>query len=177
MLSALAVSGYTLPLPTLAGGADARSEGPRTDVFAKLAKLSATQTKARVELKEQRDKFKALFEQARELATDPNELQELAEALRSRELEAATILVPQIEQLRKNLASPKGNADTPLIRSWRRLAEESLEIGITWLELYQDLQIRLFKLAADLRSTSEPGSGVLSTADEVDEHLRRLMAK
>jgi hypothetical protein len=176
MLSTLAVSGYTLPLPTLAAEADTRPGRARTDILAKLAKLSGTQAKARVELKEQRDKFDALYEQAHQLAASPDELEELAKAVRARELEAAAVLVPQIERLRENLASPKGNADAPVIRSWRRLAEESQEIGITWLELYQNLQIRLFKLASDRRSIEEPGSGVLSTAQEVDDHLRSLMA-
>jgi hypothetical protein len=166
-----------LPLPTLAADAETRPNSARTDILSKLAKLSAIQTKARIELKEQRDRFDALYGQARHLAASPDELEELAKAVRVRELEAAAVLAPQIERLRDNLASPKSSANTPMIRSWRRLAEESLEIGITWLELYQNLQIRLFKLASDQRSVGKPGSGVLSTAQEVDDHLRRLMGE
>jgi hypothetical protein len=177
MLSELAVSGYMLPLPRLAAEAGARSCGARTDILARLAKLSASQAMARVELKEQRDRFDALYEEARHLAASPDELEELAKAVRAREMDAAAVLVPEIERLQENLASPKGNANSPMIRSWRRLAEESLEIGITWLELYQNLQIRLFKLASDQRNIEEPGSGVLSSAQEVNEHLRRLMAE
>ena len=177
MLSALAVSGYIVPPPTLAAEAGSRSGGARTDILAKLATLSATQAKARIQLKEQRDRFNELYKQARDLAPSPDELEELAKAVCTRELEAAARLMPQIERLRENLASPKGNANTPTIRSWRRLAEESLEIGITWLELYQNLQIRLYKLASDRRSVTDPGSGVLSTREEVDDYLRKLMAK
>jgi hypothetical protein len=176
MLSALAVSGYTLPLPTLTAEAASRPGRTQTDILTRLAKLSAAQAKARVELKEQRDRFDALYDEARQLAASPDELRELAKALRVRELEAAAVLVPQIERLRQNLASPKGNADTPTIRSWRRLAEESLEIAITWLELYQNLQIRLLKLASDQLNENEPGSPIFSDADAAAEYLRKLVA-
>ncbi|HZK91721.1 MAG TPA: hypothetical protein VFC56_16390 [Stellaceae bacterium] len=85
-LSSLAVSGYTLPLPTLAAEAEAQPGRAGTDILAKLAMLSAVQAKARVELKEQRDSFDALYEQARHLAASSDELEELAQAVRIREL-------------------------------------------------------------------------------------------
>ncbi|HZK91722.1 MAG TPA: hypothetical protein VFC56_16395 [Stellaceae bacterium] len=95
----------------------------------------------------------------------------------SANLEAAAVLVPQIDRLRKNLASPKGHSDAPTIRSWRRLAEESLEIGITWLELYQNLQIRLIKLASDRRAADQLDSPVFSDGESAAEYLRKLVAE
>lgn len=175
MLSALAVSGYTLPIPPLGLAPRAKANRAKSDIRVRLADLSKAQAKARIKLKEQRDRFDALLNQAAKLATDPDELQELAEAVRACESEAAAVLLPQITKLRRDLARPMGDAVGPV--AWRRLAEESLEIGITWLELYQNLQIQLHKRASDLRAVGEAGSGVLSTADAIDEHLRRLMSE
>jgi hypothetical protein len=176
MLSALAVSGYIVPPPLLA--VDAGSPLARGGDFVKrLPALWEGQARAHATLKEQRDRFDKLFEQAHELSATPTELRELASEVRSRELQAAEILRPRIEGLHSRLSNPKANVDTPMMRSWRRLAEESLEIGIAWLELYQNLQIRLFKLASDLESLEHPPSKVLSTREEVDDHLQRLMVE
>ncbi len=63
------------------------------------------------------------------------------------------------------------------MRSWRRIAEECLEISISWLELYQNLQIRLYKLASDRRSMTEPSSPVFDDAETAMEYLRKLVAE
>jgi len=57
------------------------------------------------------------------------------------------------------------------------LAEESLEIGITWLELYQNLQIRLIKLASDRRAADQLDSPVFSDGESAAEYLRKLVAE
>jgi hypothetical protein len=53
---------------------------------------------------------------------------------------AAESLLPQIELLERNLA--RKYPSTEFARSLRRSAEEALDIGQTWLELYQNLRIR-----------------------------------
>src|SRR5581483_7834668 len=136
MLGALAISGYVLPPPVLTAERGARRGIPSGDSLARLAELAETQARARAKLKEQRDRFEQLYRHAEQPEVDPDDLVALAQALRTQELENAAILLPQIEQLRINLASPKARVDTPAIRSWRRLAEESLEIAVVWLELY-----------------------------------------
>src|SRR5215469_12211538 len=105
MLSELAISGYTLPLSELAAAALTRPTG-RTDILARLAQLSESQAKARLKLKEQRDRFDALFAEAQHLEASPDELEQLAKALRDREVEVAEVISPQMERLRENLASP-----------------------------------------------------------------------
>ncbi len=47
---------------------------------------------------------------------------------------------------------------------------------MVWLELYQNLQIRLFRLASDRRSETEPGSPVFDNAEDAAEYLRKLVA-
>lgn len=177
MLSALAVSGYVLPPPALVGEKKLRGSFPTGDMYARLAELAEAQARARTRLKEQRDRFDQLSEQAEHPEVDPDDLDALARALRAEEIEHAALLVPQIERLNQNLASPKGRADTPSARSWRRLAEESLEIAISWLELYQNQQIRLYKLASDRRSVDEPSSPVFSDPEAAAEYLRKLIAE
>jgi len=177
MLGALAISGYVLPPPVLTAERGARRGIPSGDSLARLAELAETQARARAKLKEQRDRFEQLYRHAEQPEVDPDDLVALAQALRTQELENAAILLPQIEQLRINLASPKARVDTPAIRSWRRLAEESLEIAVVWLELYQNLQIRLFRLASDRRSETEPGSPIFDDAESATEYLRKLVAE
>ncbi len=176
MLSALAVSGYIIqppPLPMDAGSPMARAG----DFEKRLPSLWEAQARAHATLKEQRDRFDELFERAHELSATPTELRDLAREVRARELQAAEILRPRIEGLRSRLSSPKANVDTPMMRSWRRLAEESLEIGIAWLELHQNLQIRLYKLASDLLAVDHPPSPVFSDAEAATDYLRKLIAE
>jgi hypothetical protein len=175
MISALTISGYIVQPPPLAVGAGI-SAARTNDLADRLPALWGAHARAQATLKEQRDRFDALFEQARELSATSDELRELAQEVRNRELQAADIIRPKIEGLRTRLESPKGNANTPMMRSWRRLAEEYLEIGIAWLELYQNLQIKLFKLASDLQSAERPASPVFSDPQAAVEYLRKIVA-
>lgn len=177
MLSALAISGYVLPPPILTAKRGSRRGVPSGDLLARLAELAETQAPARAKLRDQRDRFEQLYRQAEQPEVGPDDLVALAHALRIQEQDSAAVLVPQIEQLKINLESPKGRTNTPAIRSWRRLAEESLEIAVIWLELYQNLQIRLFRLASDRRSLTEPSSPIFDDAETATEYLRNLMAE
>jgi hypothetical protein len=57
-------------------------------------------------------------------------------------------------------------------RSMVRLGEEILDIWDAWLELYQNLEIRLRKLASDRALT--PPSKTFSDSAEAVRHLRSL---
>jgi hypothetical protein len=103
----------------------------------------------------------------------PEELEEAAGIIFDSERKIAAALVPQIEKLEKNLA--RKHPPTDFARSVRRSAEEALDIGQTWLELHQNLRIRLMKLASDRRiAAGETGSPILSDADEMERYLRRI---
>jgi hypothetical protein len=177
MLGALAISGYILPPPTLTAERGSHRGVPSGDLLARLAEFAETQARARSKLRDQRDRFEQLYRQAEQPEVNPDDLEALAHALRAQEEESAAVLVPQIEQLKIDLVSPKDRADTPAIRSWRRLAEESVEIAVVWLELYQNLQIRLFRLASDRRSETEPSSPIFDNAEDAAEYLRKLVAE
>jgi len=100
-------------------------------------------------------------------------LEEAAGIIFDNERKIAAALVPQIEQIGRKLA--RKHRPTSFARAVRRSAEEALDIGQTWLELYQNLRIRLLKLASDRRVTAgETGSPIVSDAGEMERYLRRI---
>jgi hypothetical protein len=176
-LSALAVSGYIVPPPTSDANGDFGRRLSGDSALAKLAKLTGSLARTRAALSEQNERFNALYREAAEIVNAPDELEQLADAVFDNERRIAAKFLPKIEQLKRNLATPGASADTRSMRSWRRSAEEMLEISINWLELYQNLRIRLLKLASDRRQVSDPGSPVFSNAEDADEYLRKLVAE
>lgn len=176
MLSALTVPEYVLPPPSLHIEASPHREEPASGLMWKLAKLAEAPARARVRLAEQQDRLDSLYRQAEQQSGSPDDLEAVAQAVRVQELKAAEMLVPQIEGLRKRLSEARRN-NASAMQSWRRIAEECLEISISWLELYQNLQIRLYKLASDRRSMTEPSSPVFDDAGAATEYLRKLVAE
>jgi hypothetical protein len=176
MLSAFALSGYSLPLPDLAIGAISE-RNRRHDRLDMLVQHAETIARWRHAAKEQSDRFKSLYEHAERLALTPTELDELAEALLLKERELAAQFLPRRKQLELALAEPKSKVNTPSMRSWRRTAEEMIEIGMTWLELYQNVRLRLLKLASDRLKETESDSGVLTTDKDINDYLDRLIAR
>ena len=166
----LTVSGYLLPPPT------AFPEGKRhspSDPLGRLAVLAASVAKGRAALKNQSDKFEELYHEAERTNASPEELEEGARIILDNESKTAAVLVPQIKRLERNMA--RKHPVTDFYRSARRLIEESLDITQTWLELYQNLRIRLLKLASDRRvAAGETGSPLLSDAEEMERYLRRI---
>jgi hypothetical protein len=173
MLNPLTVSAYLLPPPAVfaRGGLDNEYRS-RGDPLGRLAVFAASVAKGRAALKEQSDQFEKLYREAERANSPPEELEEAAGIIFDNERKIAAVLVPQIEKLEKNLA--RKHPPTDFARSVRRSAEEALDIGQTWLELHQNLRIRLMKLASDRRiAAGETGSPILSDADEMERYLRR----
>ena len=119
------------------------------------------------------ERLETLFREEERTEATPDELGSAASAILDAERMAAESLLPQIEQLERTLAGKY--PPTEFARSLRCSADEALDIGQTWLELYQNLRIRLLKLASDRRGAAgETGSPVLSHAGEMEEYLRRI---
>jgi hypothetical protein len=175
MLSALAVSGYIIPTPPLGINEDFNPTRSERSILVKLAKIAEVVAHARFSLTEQSERFEALFDEAAKLTGGPDELEALAEAVLQKEREAAAKVMPGVEHLRHNLSQLK--SDAPTAHSWRRWSEEAIEIAVSRLELYQNLRIRLLKLASDRQSVNEPGSPVFSDAASATEYLRKLIGK
>lgn len=173
-LSALAVSGYLVPPPQLTidnsfGRGIEQDSTPR-----KLAAIVERVARGRAALAEQSERFDALYRQAAETLNGPDDVEQLAEAVLANERRVAAIFLPKVEGLRRRLSEPKARADTSEMRTWRRSAEEMIEMSINWLELYQNLRIRLQKLASDRLAQTEPGSPFFADAHSAMEYLRKL---
>jgi hypothetical protein len=176
-LSSLAVSGYLVSPPQLisddrfARGMEGRS------TLGKLAKFAENVARGRAALAEQGKRFDALYRETAETLNRPDEVEQLAEAVLANERRVARNFLPRVEELRRRLSEPRAKVDTPEMRAWRRSAEEMIEMSVTWLELYQQVRIRLLKLASDRRSETEPPSPVFSDSASAIEYLRKLVAE
>jgi hypothetical protein len=177
MLSALALSGYVIPPPALLTGLQLGHEDGAGGAAVKLAGLPRKQAAFRAAIKAQKGKFRELLRQVEQLESNPDELDDLANAVYASEQEIAREMVPKMELLGDQLAVLKRVQPKPQARAIRRHMEEWLDNAATWLELYQNLRIMLIKLASDRRSLTEPGSDVFSSAEDADAHLRSLMAE
>jgi hypothetical protein len=174
MLNSLTVSAYLLPPPAaLPDDVLNDEQSPRDDPLGRLAVFAASVAKSRAALKKQSDQFEELYREAERTNAPPEVLEEAAGIILDNERKIATALVPQIEQIERKLA--RKHQPTGFARSVRRSAEEALDIAQTWLELYQNLRIRLLKLASNRRvAAGETGSPIVSDADEMERYLRRI---
>src|SRR5437660_6386977 len=168
MLNAHTVSEYILPPPTVSVERGLNDNHlSRSGQLARLAVLAASVARGRADLKDQSDRFDELFRETERTGMTPEELEEGAQIIFENEQKAAATLILEIQQLERNLA--RKHPPTDFFRSWRRSAEEALEIGQSWLELYQNLRIRLLKLASDRRvAAGETGSPILSSAGDME---------
>lgn len=173
MPSALTVSEYILPPPTVSiRGALNDNQRSRSGQLGRLAMLAASVARGRAALKDQNDRFDELYREAERTEATPEEVEDAARVVFENERKVAAALLPQIEQLQRNLS--RRHLSTDFARAARRAAEEALDIGQTWLDLYQNLRIGLLKLASDRRmAAGETGSPILSDADEMEAYLRR----
>lgn len=174
MLSALRLSEYILPPPTVSvRGGFSDNQRSRSTQLGRLATLAAAAARGRADLKDQSDRFDELYREVERTEMTPEELEEGARIVFENEQTFAAVLIPQIEEIQQKLT--RKYLPTNFARSLRRSAEEALEIGQTWLELYQNLRIRLLKLASDRRmAAGRAGSPILSNADDMEAYLRRV---
>jgi len=173
MLNSLAVADYILAPPVIAIDYDPDTDRSRTEELRRLAENAAKVAELRAALNDQSEKFEKLYRAVEQSEATPAELEQAAEFLLEREKQAATTLVPRIEELEKTLSSKY--RPTHFIRSLRRSAEEAVDAAQTWLEIFQSLRIRLLKLASDRRvAAGETGGPILSDAGEMEKYLRRI---
>jgi hypothetical protein len=179
MLSTLAVSGYALPFPNLPP-AGSRRRATTDDGPHGLLRLEETARAVADGLKEQKVRFKTLYQEAKKLDLNADEIEALASALLSKEQELAARWLPKLRALDGEIEAAKSGSPQSVPeadRRWCRYAEQLVEAAITWLEEYQNARIRLIKLASDRRSLTEPSSPVFDDAETATEYLRKLVAE
>jgi len=159
MSYALSVDDYLLPPPTI-------------DLVAALGSASATFAGQREALAAQRARLDDLYRLAVAEST-PDQLHAIAAHLHEYEQKLAAILVPVIRSAETTISKPLRKGAGPAERSFYKLSEEAADIAATWLDLYQNVQIRLHLLASEkMQAEGAPGSPVFSNADEALSYLR-----
>jgi len=103
-------------------------------------------------LRKQADTLDQLYEEIAQGDADAQDITRMAEVVLEKWRAAAERLSPGIETLRRKLAA-RGDALDPEIR---QPFQESVDIAVGWLALYDRLYCRLLKLVAD-RQSDTPG--------------------
>jgi hypothetical protein len=116
----------------------------------RLAQLRLQVKKGHTFLREQADNLDQLYEEIAQGNADAEYLDRMAEVVLEKRRAAAEKLSPGVETLRQKLAA-RGDRLDPEIR---QPFEESVDIALGWLALYDDLCRRLFKLASERRITT-----------------------
>ena len=74
------------------------------------------------------------------------------------------------------MAISEKSARTPTEKGMVELLAAAHDTARDWLEIYQDLRIKLAKLASDkLTAGGGPGSPIISTGEELELHLRSFV--
>jgi uncharacterized coiled-coil protein SlyX len=169
MISAeIAVSGYILRPPELPQIPQLIDVSARElHILAQMAKMVA---EARELLDEQNEKLEALSQRVERLADkDAEEIERMAEFILTAQHPHVPRMIAALETLDERIPTLSG----PVLR----LVEESVDIGKTWLELFQNFHLRLIKLASDKRAKTERGSPIFSDADTAETYLHRILAE
>jgi hypothetical protein len=173
MLNPIPVSAYIVPPPILTAEPEPQSQrGAAVDRLQHLQQVSA---KGRAALEDQKQRFEQLYHEASQPKVGPEDLEVAAGLILEQERRMAEKLLPQIGKLEANIERVHRGSEMDFIRSARQFADDALEIARTWLELYQNLRIRMLKLASDrLVAGGERGSPIFSDANEMEHYLRRI---
>lgn len=170
------IGDYILPPPAIAGDYDFTSARSSNEELRHLAESAAKLATFREALSAQSDALENLYRDIEQGAASAAELEGAAGFILEGEKSAASALVPAIEKLEETLAT--NYPSSHFIFSLRRLAEDGLDAARTWLEIFQNLRIRLLRLASERRGAAgETGSAVLSDAREMESYLRRIIAE
>lgn len=142
----------------------------------RLAQLRLQVDKACTFLREQADNLDQLYEEIAQGNADAEDLNRMAEVVLEKQRAAVERLSPGIEMLRQKLAA-RGDRLDPEIR---QPFEESVDIALGWLALYDSLHRRLLKLAAGRRGDApgilhaHPVTGDIDYAELSREFIARF---
>jgi hypothetical protein len=122
-------------------------EAEPADKQRRLGQLRLQAEKGRTVVKEQAGNLDQIYAEIEGSDADAEQLAALAQVVRQKRRSVAERLLPGIEELRRKLAA-RGRRFGPELRPF----QESIDIAVGWLALYDGLQSRLLKLAAARRT-------------------------
>src|SRR5207302_4438192 len=106
-----------------------------------------------------------------------DEIERMAESLMAQQKMYAPNIIAALETLDEHVSAFRESNDSYLNGPVLRSAEEGVDIGRTWLELYQNLYIRLMKLASDRLTETAEGSPVFSDSSAAESYIRSLLSE
>jgi hypothetical protein len=140
-------------------------DAPAIDLGVALAEASSKFAAERSRIVKQRDRFDELCRLAETEAT-PDQLVAIAAHLNDFEKQLAAVLVPVIRSAEKVIAKRLPTGAPEAQNSFYKLSEEAADIASTWLDAYQNAQIRLYRLASDkLKANGHPSIEIRNAAD------------
>lgn len=148
-------------------------DAPAIDLGIALAEASSKFSAEKSRIMEQREKFDELYRLAEAEAT-PDQLVAIADHLKNFERQLAEILVPTIRSAERNISKRLLTGASSAQKSFYILSEEAADIASTWLESYQNVQIRLHRLASERLKSSGHQSIEISSAADLDNYFRDI---
>jgi hypothetical protein len=136
------------------------------DGFARIAQCWS-------DLKQQCSAFEQLYSAVEASSEPPAAIRALAQELETHERRLAAEYIPGWQQIAARLPYlyQRKKRDQNA-KSMVRMAEETIEVGAAWLESFQNIRLRLIRLASDRDGEPSP---VFSDPDAAMEHLRSAL--
>jgi hypothetical protein len=141
----------------------------------RLAQLRLRAEKGRTFLREQADNLDQLYEEIAQGNADAESLNRAAEVVLEKRRAAADRLSPGIDTLRQKLAARDDRLDPEI----RQAFEESIDIAVGWLTLYDGLHRRILELAINRRGTGRAALRARPVNGDIDHEAlsREFMAR
>ncbi len=151
------------------------AESAPAERLRRLEQLRLRIKKGSTFLREQADNLDQLYEDIAQSDADVEDMTRMAEVVFEKRRVAAERLLPGIETLRRKLAA-RGDGLDPDIR---QPFQESVDIAVGWLALYDGLYRRLLKLASERSDSPTKIMHARPVAGDVDhaELSREFMAR
>lgn len=138
------------------------------DWYGQLAQIAAVIAGHRASLKAKKEKLERGL---RAMWKTVDAAMVYAEAEKAAQIEATASrdTRPILSQLAE-ISAHSANQDDKVNRAIRRYAEETIDIGVTWLELIQNYRISCLRIASDKGGERS----VISSSDELEQELASL---
>jgi hypothetical protein len=136
-----------------------------------LAEMLATAAQIRDQVRRQEELFQDLIRD--KASASAEELEDLADALEAEERRQAGEYLRPMAAIAVRMKFYQEHSDAPGARAMERIAEEIIDTGSAWLELFQNARLRLVQLAAKRGAPGQMFEDGRSAAD----YLRRAITE
>lgn len=159
------------PPPMLLSVEDLDRQRLLDDWNGRLAQIATIIAGQRASLKAQQEKLELAARKARSPSVSDALLYEQSNKFAELETKAAEELRPSLDRLASITETAVGaDHDDKINRAIRRYAEETIDVGISWLELIQNHRLELLRIASE-KGKSRP---IISSVDDLEREFAQL---